>query len=163
MVTSFPIPPTIRQHHSIPHPYFTIYRPGPVDSAEPILQWQVHPVQDGALRYTLVRTANDTVHSDDAAADSQEVKAIYHHIGLGESLSQNHSEGILLLPEPVGRENSAWEGAVIASLLGLLFQVRAVPLGDKSKLTSANTRPATKTRRWSLFKKGLPALRRHSA
>lgn len=163
MVTSFPIPPTVRQHCNIPHPYFTIHRPGSVDFAEPILEWQVHPIQDGALRYTLVQISKNNAPTNDAAAVASEIKAIYHHIGIGESLSQDHSEGILLLPEPIGRENSAWEGAVVASLLGMLSQLRAIPVDDKTKWTKSNTKTATKMRRWSLFKKGSPAVRRPSA
>lgn len=163
MSTSFPIPPSNRQkHNNTRNPFFTIYRPGEAELSTPILQWQIRPVSDGPLRYTLVDlAAAEAVRGMPLAENPTEsrpdIKAIYHHVGLVDSLEQDHSEGILLLPEPVGRENAAWEGAVIASLLGLLAQVRTTTTDGKPKLARSRTRG------WSLLKKGLPTIRRHSA
>lgn len=162
MTVSFPIPPTLRSGRAVPHPYFALSRPG--DTTTATLQWQIHPVQDGPLRYTLIDLAAEEAASEmplveveveEQLAAQSGIRAIYHHIGLGTSLSIDHSEGILLLPEPVGPEDAAWEGVVVASLLGLLSQVRGIQAESKQK----EVKP--RGRRWSLFK-SLPAIRRHS-
>jgi hypothetical protein len=49
------------------------------------------------------------------------IQAIYHHIGLGVSLSQTYSEGVLLLP--LGLDPTS-EATYVASVLGILWRLR---------------------------------------
>ncbi|KAI3396967.1 hypothetical protein diail_11367 [Diaporthe ilicicola] len=52
-VTSFPVPPTESMFGSSRNPWFTFTVPSLLDE-ERTFQWQVHPVEHGLLRYTLV-------------------------------------------------------------------------------------------------------------
>jgi hypothetical protein len=63
-----------------------------------------------------------------AAVEKHEhrIRAIYHNVGLGFSLSQPFSEGALLLQNNLDPE---LEAIIIASLLGLLWRAR----GEESK------------------------------
>lgn len=81
------------------------------------LEWQIHPASDGLLRYTLVQ--------EDAIRGTR-ICAIYHHAGWRLSLSHGPSEGILLLSE--AENDGAFEGVVVASLLGVLVQLRRLGL-----------------------------------
>ncbi|KAB5580025.1 hypothetical protein GE09DRAFT_423074 [Coniochaeta sp. 2T2.1] len=123
---SFPIPDSITKAGISRNPYFGFVLPG---RGGRTYQWEIHPVEHGPLRYTLV--------SVDGADGSQKTEeAIYHHMGLGASLSTiQYSEGILLLPPC---RDSALEGVVVASLLGLLWRVRA--MGDNGRRTSETGR-----------------------
>lgn len=128
--SSFPLPDTIAAGMVHRAPYFTISAPAaepliPISDnvvRRPALQWQIHPREHGNLRYTLVdtRLAPSLSAVDDA---NDAVYAIYHHIGLGASLALNHSEGVLLLREGLSMED---EAVIVASLLGLLWQVRGM-------------------------------------
>ncbi|KAH6669763.1 hypothetical protein F5X68DRAFT_216101 [Plectosphaerella plurivora] len=75
-------------------------------------QWQIHPCEHGALRYTLVRSSDDL---------QPKVVAVYHHVGVSLNLPADYSEGVLLLPEG-GSEVEA--ELAVASLLGFLWQLR---------------------------------------
>jgi hypothetical protein len=77
------------------------------------LEWQVHPAKDGLLRYTLVQKYRKL---------GSRICAIDHHMGWELSLSVEYSEGVLLLPELHGNED--FEEFVVASLLGILVQLR---------------------------------------
>lgn len=53
LLTSFPIAPTASRFGSSRNPWFTFTVPSLLDD-ERTLQWQIHPVEQGMLRYTLV-------------------------------------------------------------------------------------------------------------
>ncbi|KAF9893203.1 hypothetical protein FE257_011626 [Aspergillus nanangensis] len=114
VMVSHEIPPSKTRVGTFEHPFFTFKIPGDIDMAT--FQWQIHPVEHGRLRYTLVRKA-----SGDNDIPKEQVCAIYHHIGLGASLSLPHSEGVLLLPP---RMSSETEAMVVASTLGFLWRLR---------------------------------------
>lgn len=155
-VVSFPIKPTVSRFGSSRNAWFTFTVPSLLDE-ERTLQWQVHPVEHGLLRYTLVELGKDpsgggggavkdeenwweeTKEGEsevkDAGEDKQEIpysaalekhehriRAIYHNVGLGFSLSQPYSEGALLLQDNLDAE---LEAIIVASLLGLLWRARA--------------------------------------
>lgn len=156
-VASFPLEPTVSRFGSSRNPWFTFTVPSLLDE-EKRLQWQVHPVEHGLLRYTLVELGDDPIggaagvggakdeenwweetKEDDkvkdegedekgvpysAVADKHEhrIRAIYHNVGLGFSLSQPFSEGALLLQDNLDPE---LEAIIVASLLGLLWRARA--------------------------------------
>lgn len=132
---SFPIPATISRFGSSRHPWFTFTVPSLLDD-ERTFQWQIHPVEHGLLRYTLVEipatTASTVNHMQDTddkgipfSASKEEnedmILAIYHNVGLGFCLSQPYSEGALLLQNGLEPE---LEALLVASLLGLLWKVR---------------------------------------
>ncbi|ROV88661.1 hypothetical protein VMCG_10331 [Cytospora schulzeri] len=173
LVTSYPLRPTVSKFGSSRNPWFTFTLPG-----GRTLQWQVHPVEHGLLRYTLVELPRqggngaggvdddrwwedekDRSSSSSSSSSGEEMKqttrsatrqrrkrsgntssdkdkppfsasqgrnqhlirAIYHNVGLGFSLSQPFSEGALLLENDMDPE---FEAVVVASLLGLLWRAR---------------------------------------
>ncbi|KAF7551138.1 hypothetical protein G7046_g7801 [Stylonectria norvegica] len=121
IIASFPVPDTTSSVGTARHPFFTFT---PDDNSRK-LQWQTNPATDGPLRYTLVEleySTEDSVH----APKADNVRAIYHHIGQGPSLSMRSSEGVLLLPEDQVDNASMTEGVVLASLIGLLWRVRGI-------------------------------------
>ncbi|KAK8097011.1 hypothetical protein PG999_012955 [Apiospora kogelbergensis] len=128
MDTFFPIPPSKRAGELIHHPYFRLDVPlvskymNHTDSTRE-LEWQVHPIEDGPLRYTLV----DKDKSEDAGAGARTL-AIYHDAGCSKTLWRGMSEGVILLPE---EEESAddLERIVVVSLLGVLWQIRTLQGG----------------------------------
>ncbi|KAK7926621.1 hypothetical protein PG985_003619 [Apiospora marii] len=127
MDTFFPIPPSTRAGDVIHHPYFTLDIPHTKNdkSSTTSLEWQIHPIEDGPLRYTLV----DKGRPGDTTA---RVRAIYHDAGCSKPLSHGRSEGVLLLPEwggEVDEEAADMEGIIVASILGVLWQVRALQGG----------------------------------
>ncbi|KAL1871153.1 hypothetical protein Daus18300_004898 [Diaporthe australafricana] len=161
VVTSFPMQPTVSRFGSSRNPWFTFTVPSLLDE-EKTFQWQVHPVEHGLLRYTLVElggggdggasltnaagdedrwweeTTDDAKGNNDgqgeqgipySAADDkndERIRAIYHNVGLGFSLSQPFSEGALLLQSELDPE---LEAIIVASLLGLLWRAR----GEENK------------------------------
>lgn len=133
--TSFPMSPTVSRFGSSRHPWFTFTVPSLLDE-ERTFQWQIHHVEHGLLRYTLVEipgtafspaTREDNLDPKDipfsAATEGNEglIRAIYHNVGLGFCLSQPYSEGAVLLQNDLDPE---LEALIIASLLGLLWRVR---------------------------------------
>lgn len=118
MTSSFPIEPSQRGDVKIPHPYFTLK-----GFRSSILQGQIRPIENGLLRYTLVDLGDPNL--------TTRVRAIYHHVGLGPSLSIGYSEGVLLLPEH--EEVMGLEGVVVASVLWLLGQLRMLGSQKKKK------------------------------
>ncbi|POS72441.1 hypothetical protein DHEL01_v209168 [Diaporthe helianthi] len=162
VVVSFPLKPTLSRFGSSRNAWFTFTVPSLLDE-ERTLQWQVHPVEHGLLRYTLVELGKDTSGgaevdgtavkdeeiwweeakeenkaNDDGGNDEKvpfsaalekhepRIRAIYHNVGLGFSLSQPFSEGVLLLQANLDPE---LEAIIVASLLGLLWRAR----GEESK------------------------------
>lgn len=154
VAASFPMLPTVSRFGSSRNAWFTFTVPSLLDE-ERTLQWQVHPVEHGLLRYTLVELGGgpagvaaardeenwweeESKGNDDsedeqglpysAVADKHEhrIRAIYHNVGLGFSLSQPYSEGALLLQDNLDPE---LEAIIVASLLGLLWRAR----GEESK------------------------------
>lgn len=111
----YPISDVHTSNTTISFPYFSFQLPG--DST--VYRWQIHPVNDGPLRYTLIAD-----HEDDNNCNHRDarIRAIYYHIGHEGSLFVPHSEGILLLPvlEDV---HSLF---IVSSLVGLLEQVRGM-------------------------------------
>lgn len=95
-----------------------------------VYRWQIHPVDDGPLRYILVADQ----HEDDAENGPQDanVKAIYYHIGNEGSVFAPESEGVLLVPG-IDDVNSTM---VVASLVRLLALVRGMRRPRTSPLES---------------------------
>lgn len=135
VMTSFPVTPTMSKFGSSRNAWFTFTVPSLLDE-ERTLQWQMHSAELGMLRYTLVEiprgipvstTSNDSAEEQKApfsAADPKNVhliRAIYHNVGLGFSLSQPFSEGALLVQNDFDPE---LEAVVLASLVGVLWTVR---------------------------------------
>ncbi|KAL3492437.1 hypothetical protein BJX62DRAFT_236255 [Aspergillus germanicus] len=140
--TTYPIAPSRTKFGTISHPYFHY----PLSSGSNLaqLRWEIHPVQDGPLRYTLTRSAlGPSALSEQYGAESglrgPTIEAIYHHVGLGLSLSQAYSEGVLLLPPGT---NPRAEAVYVASVLGMLWRLRGMDVagnegvGGKSRLRS---------------------------
>lgn len=131
MDITYPIPPSKTRDGEVKHPYFSFQVPGQAGTTE--FQWQIHPVENGSLRYTLVRIPQS------GAADGQgsevqkvEVEAIYYHIGVGASLSLPYSEGVLLLRSPSFADAGA-EALVVGSMLGMLWRLRELDEDGKGK------------------------------
>ncbi|RDA91450.1 hypothetical protein CP533_6274 [Ophiocordyceps camponoti-saundersi (nom. inval.)] len=99
---SFPVPDTVSSAGTARHPYFLLLR-----RSAPSLQWQMQPIEDGPLRYTLVELSSPV-----------KIRAIYHHVGRGSSLSMPFSEGVLLVSGEGSEQARAMEVLVLASLLG---------------------------------------------
>lgn len=119
---SYPVPATITKFGTTRNPWFTFTIPNLLD-ADRTLQWQVHPAEHGLLRYTLVELSPPSTpgQTRSAVGNDSIVRAIYHNVGLGFSLQQRYSEGALLIPEDLDFE---LEALIVASLLGMLWQVR---------------------------------------
>ncbi|KAK2042609.1 hypothetical protein LZ31DRAFT_623243 [Colletotrichum somersetense] len=121
VATLFPVSDTTMHAGAQParHPWFTIshtLQNGAV-TAPSSLEWQIRPKEFGTLRYTLVDIA-------EVAEDGEPViHAIYHHIGIAFALPRDYSEGVLLLSENL---NGEAEALAVATLLGLLRQVRSI-------------------------------------
>ncbi len=113
METTFPIPESARGDKTFSHPYFTMTTCDTGNEAPVKFEWQIHPARDGMLRYTLVR-------EDEKLGSS--ICAIYHDAGWEPSLSIGYSEGVLLLSE--AEKDVEFEGIIVASLLGILVQLR---------------------------------------
>ncbi|KAJ6447270.1 Dipeptidyl-peptidase 5 [Purpureocillium lavendulum] len=122
VTASFPVPDTTSSAGVARHPFFTFpCRDGPRE-----LQWQIYPADSGPLRYMLVEMSDEAVNNV-AEPKPEDIRAIYHHIGQSPSLSLSSSEGVLLL-QPDYPTGVVLEGAVLASLLGLLWRVRGMEL-----------------------------------
>ncbi|KAL4887861.1 hypothetical protein BDV59DRAFT_206584 [Aspergillus ambiguus] len=118
---TYPLPPSTTRDGTFKHPYFSFQIPD--DSST--FEWQIHPSQQGRMRYTLVRRAASD-QQQQQVSDS-DIQAIYCHIGVGASLSLSYSEGVLLLPT---RQDSVRESLVVASALGMLRRLRELHGGN---------------------------------
>ncbi|PKY02391.1 hypothetical protein P168DRAFT_320930 [Aspergillus campestris IBT 28561] len=107
-------------------PYFSFRIPD--DSST--FEWQIHPSQQGRMRYTLVRRAASD-QQQQQVSDS-DIQAIYYHIGVGTSLSLSYSEGVLLLPTG---QDSVRESLVVASALAMLRRLRELHGGNDKRGT----------------------------
>lgn len=107
-----------------PGPWFTITSTESPTS----YQWQVHPVEHGPLWYTLIELPSPGHDASAVEPENQHrIKAMYHNVGVGTSLVQPFSEGVLLLP--ANKEMDAnLETVVLTSLMGLLWKARGVPM-----------------------------------
>lgn len=105
-----------------PAPWFTITSTESPTS----YQWQIHPVEHGPLQYTLIELPSPKHDASTVEPENQHrIKAIYHNVGVGTSLVQPFSEGVLLLP--TGKDTGAdFEAVVVTSLIGLLWKARGV-------------------------------------
>ncbi|GIK00851.1 hypothetical protein Aspvir_004880 [Aspergillus viridinutans] len=118
---SYPIPPSETKVGKVKHPYFHFRMP--FESRMAQFEWQVRPVEHGPLRYTLVRMPGEETTGESSTEPEADVRAIYHHIGLGVSMSVSHSEGVLLLPPCTDPKS---EAMIVASVLGMLRRVRGL-------------------------------------
>ncbi|KAF6806993.1 hypothetical protein CMUS01_14231 [Colletotrichum musicola] len=117
LAASLPITETEPNHpRSAQKPWFAIshHASGATEPCSSNLEWQIRPVQHGALRYTLT-------DSRAAAGAETVVHAIYHHVGIAFGLPHDYSQGVLLLSEDLSDQA---EALAVATLLGLLHQVR---------------------------------------
>ncbi|KAB8201202.1 hypothetical protein BDV34DRAFT_237794 [Aspergillus parasiticus] len=119
MATSYPIPSSETRDGIFKQPYFTFQVPSEDGEKKTTFEWQIHPLHTGRMRYTLVRVPSR--HQGIADPDPLDIVAIYHHIGVGASLSLPYSEGILLVPHGM---NHKTETMVVASALGMLWRLR---------------------------------------
>ncbi|KAJ5971470.1 uncharacterized protein N7479_001388 [Penicillium vulpinum] len=140
--TTYPISASSTRTGIVKHPYFTFKVPDG-DNDPTTFQWQIHPSKHGRLRYTLVRNPV----SQQEGSSSADIQAVYYHIGLDDSFSLPHSEGMLLLPPS---QSSAGESIVVASTLGMLWRLRELHRG-KGKVRKAGKTSANKFTR--LFRK----------
>lgn len=119
------IPPvtTTETTEACPVPWFTVTSTELPTS----YQWQVHPVEHGPLRYTLIELPSPGHGASAVEPQNQHrIKAIYHNVGVGTSLVQPFSEGVLLLPANKNMDADL-ETVVLTSLMGLLWRARGVP------------------------------------
>lgn len=119
-MASFPVEDTTSSVGTARHPFYAL----PSRDGSEKLQWQIHPLETGPLRYTLV--ADPSEGDEDLTPAEDSIRAVYHQIGSGPSLSTASSEGVLLLPEVKSGDTSLTEEMVVASLLGLLWRVRGM-------------------------------------
>jgi hypothetical protein len=127
---SYPIPPSETKVGTVKHPYFHFRMPFESEMIQ--FDWQIHPVELGPLRYTLVRMPFEGTENPDEnnTEPKAEVHAIYHHIGLGVSMSESHSEGVLLLPPCTDPKS---ETMIVASMLGMLWRLRSLDGGTRKE------------------------------
>ncbi|KAH8709176.1 hypothetical protein HC256_009099 [Beauveria bassiana] len=130
----FPLPDAHSYKTTIFFPYFAFSS----RSGYERYQWEVHPIQDGPMRYTLM--SNKGKSEDTSRRQEGDIRAIYYHVGCGGSVFQPHSEGILLLPETSVDGPELEEEVVVASLIGVLMRVRSMRYVEKSKGTSPKQR-----------------------
>jgi hypothetical protein len=71
VAASFPLEPTVSRFGSSRNAWFTFTVPSLLDE-ERTLQWQVHPVEHGLLRYTLVELGGERGGGDGAGASKDE-------------------------------------------------------------------------------------------
>jgi hypothetical protein len=141
MSTSYTIPPTTWKKKVYAHPYFGFQFPGENGK---FLEWQIHPVSQGRLRYTLVRNPKAQGTSNGATpiiSPDEDILAIYHHIGDTISLPLPVSEGVLLVSSEM---DSATEAIVVASALGMLWKLRLLCKTGES--TGSNSKVSKKGR-----------------
>lgn len=106
-----------------PAPWFTITS----TESSASYQWQIHPVEHGPLRYTLIELPSSGHGASTVEPENQHrIKAIYHNVGVGTSLVQPFSEGVLLLPANEKDMDADLEAAAVTSLMGLLWKCRGV-------------------------------------
>lgn len=60
------------------------------------------------------------------AENQHRIRAIYHNVGVGTSLVQPFSEGVLLLPANNKDMDANLEMVVVTSLIGLLWKAREI-------------------------------------
>jgi hypothetical protein len=129
MSTSYLIPPTTWKKKVYAHPYFGFQFPGENGN---FLEWQIHPVSQGRLRYTLVRNPRAQGTGDGATPIiplNEDILAIYHHIGDTISFPLPVSEGVLLVSSDM---DSATEAIAVASALGMLWKLRLLCKASES-------------------------------
>jgi hypothetical protein len=146
---SYPIPASVTRIGTITHPFFTFTVPDIF--GDTVFQWQIQPKESGPLRYTLVAAparqgGDEQTEFAPAKEPEAEIRAIYHHIGLGMSLSQDYSEGVLLLPPRSHAAQSDSEGVVVASVLTMLWRLRNIHGGKGSKTTASESSGGKKLR-----------------
>lgn len=104
-------------------------------------QWQIHPVEHGPLQYTLVELPSPAQDASAIEPENQHrIRAIYHNVGVGTSLVQPFSEGVLLLPAHKKDMDADLEILVVTSLIGLLWKARQVQTVKVEVPTSKDTR-----------------------
>lgn len=118
--SSFPVPDSVSGAGTSQHPFYTFN----LGLDQETLQWQIEPLETGPLRYTLVQIDSASNDTNEMPPNPGNTRAIYHHIGQAPSLSLCNGEGVLLLPVDGGSA----EAVIVASLLGLLWRVRDLPV-----------------------------------
>jgi hypothetical protein len=114
---SYPLPDKGTKRQLIRYPYLTISSKSADNETQLSgLEWQVHPVDKGPLRYELVDLEQRHRGNDDSST-----LAIYHHHGFENDLPTSYSHGVLLLPFD---SSPAFDITVVSSLLVLLSTVR---------------------------------------
>lgn len=119
--TTYPLPSLKTNVGALHFPYFRFSLPR--DAA--IYEWQIHPLDHGTLRYTLIDLSADPTEVQDA-----NIRAIYHHIGYHGSLFLPQSEGVLLLPELNEETDRLLESVIVSSLVGLLWRIRGMEIKE---------------------------------
>jgi hypothetical protein len=115
--SSYPLPDKETKKQLIRYSYLTMSS-NSADNETQLsgLEWQVHPVDNGPLRYELVDPEQKRQDNGDNS-----IRAIYHHHGFENDLPTSYSHGILLLPFD---SSPLLDITVVSSLLVLLSTVR---------------------------------------
>ncbi|OAQ66311.1 hypothetical protein VFPPC_14322 [Pochonia chlamydosporia 170] len=137
VTTTYPLPSLETNVGALHFPYFRFSLPN--ESA--IYEWQIHPLDYGTLRYTLLQL-NDDKPGEETSPVSRDsnIKAIYHHIGYHGSLFVPQSEGVLLVPENFTEEDVRLESVIVSSLVGLLWRIRGMEIKEKEPKVSGKKR-----------------------
>lgn len=117
-------------------------------------QWQIHPVEHGPLQYTLIELPSPAQDASAIEPENQHrIRAIYHNVGVGTSLVQPFSEGVLLLPAHNKDMDTNLEILVVTSLIGLLWKAREVQTVKVEVPTSKDTRKSKSKAGGGFFRK----------
>lgn len=137
ITTTYPLPSLETNVGALHFPYFRFSLPN--ESA--IYEWQIHPLDYGTLRYTLLQL-NDDKPGEETSPVSRDsnIKAIYHHIGYHGSLFVPQSEGVLLVPENFTEEDVWLESVIVSSLVGLLWRIRGMEIKEREPKVSGKKR-----------------------
>ncbi|WZH49622.1 uncharacterized protein QYS62_010825 [Fusarium acuminatum] len=115
--SNYPLPDKETKKQLIRYPYLTMSSKSADNETQLSgLEWQVHPVDNGPLRYELVDPEQKRQDNGDNS-----IRAIYHHHGFENDLPTSYSHGILLLPFD---SSPLLDITVVSSLLVLLSTVR---------------------------------------
>ncbi|KAI6752433.1 hypothetical protein HG530_013802 [Fusarium avenaceum] len=111
--SSYPLPEKKTKKQLIRYPYLNMSSESANSETQLSgLEWQVHPIEAGPLRYELV----DPEQRRQGNGDSS-ILAIYHHHGFENDLPTSYSHGVLLLPS---NSSPLLEITVVSGLLVLL-------------------------------------------
>lgn len=135
--TTYPIQQLRTNAGVIQFPYFAFS----LDDGSIRYEWQIHPLDHGTLRYTLLRLRSTALpEAPPRQHENAHIVAIYHHIGHDGSLFLPTSEGVLLLPALEKDTSPLLEMVTVASLVGLLWRVRGMEIREAESVNETQKR-----------------------